>query len=141
MKIYKSKVSWGILLFPMLLFWGIIAFMMVKGEAPLAILTTFLIFLVVGLYILYVLITTEYVIDKEKLYVKCGFVYRKHLDISRIQSVKRTNVLISAPAASLDRLYVKYDEYSGLIISPRDKEDFVKDLLKINPNIIDKVTT
>ena len=139
MKIYKSKISWGLLFFPMLPFLGIIVYMMVKGEEPLAILTTSFIFLLVGLCILYLLITTEYVIYKERLFIKCGFIYRKHLDISRIQSVKRTSSMFSAPAASLDRIQIAYDSFGILVISPKDKENFVQDLIVINPDIKDYV--
>ena len=139
MKIYKSKISWGLLVVPMLLFICIIASMMVKGEEPSGILTNSGIFLALGLFILYLLANTEYVIDSEKLYIKSGFVYRKHLDISRIISVRKTKNIFSAPAASLDRIQLTYDKFGILVLSPRDKEMFVKDLLKINPSIRDLV--
>ena len=139
MKIYKSKISWGLLAVPMLLFLGIIVSMMVKGEELSGILTTSGIFLAVCLFILYLLMHTEYGIDVDTLYVKSGFVYRKHLDISRIRSVKKTKNIFSAPAASLDRIQLTYDKFGVLVLSPKDKEKFVKDLVVINPNIKDYV--
>lgn len=137
MKIYKSKISWGLLVVPMFLFLGIIVSMIVKGEGLSGILTTSGIFLSVCLFILYLLMHTEYGIDADTLYVKSGFVYRKHLNISRIRSVKRTSSMFSAPAASLDRIQIAYDSFGILVISPKDKENFVKDLLAINPYIKD----
>ncbi|PIB39389.1 PH domain-containing protein [Maribacter sp. 4G9] len=139
MKTYKSKISWGLLVVPMLLFLGIIVSMIVKGEEPSGILTTSGILLAVCLFILYLLMNTEYALDANTLYVKSGFVYRKHLDISRITSVKKTKSLFSAPAASLDRIQIAYDSFGILVVSPKDKENFVKDLLAINPDIKDHV--
>ncbi|UWX54958.1 PH domain-containing protein [Maribacter litopenaei] len=110
-----------------------------KGEETSGILTTSGIFLAVCLFILYLLMNTEYVIDADKLYVKSGFIYRKHLNISRITSVKKTKSLFSAPAASLDRIQLTYDKFGILVLSPKDKENFVKNLVEINPNIKDYV--
>lgn len=139
MKIYKSKISWGLLAVPMLLFLGIIVSMIVKGEDTSGILTTSGIFLAVYLFISYLLLHTEYAIDADILYVKSGFVYRKHLDISRITSVKKTKNIFSAPAASLDRIQLTYDKFGVLVLSPKEKENFVKDLVVINPTIKDYV--
>lgn len=139
MKIYKSKISWGLLAVPMLLFLGIIVSMIVKAEELSGILMTTAILLVVYLFILYLLMHTEYRIDADTLYVKSGFVYRKHLDISRIRSVKKTKSIFSAPAASLDRIKLTYDKFGVLVLSPKEKENFVKDLVVINPTIKDYV--
>ncbi|RRQ50056.1 hypothetical protein DZC72_05640 [Maribacter algicola] len=139
MKTYKSKISWGLLVVPMLLFLGIIVSMILKGEEPSGILTTSGILLAVCLFILYLLMNTEYGMDADTLYVKSGFVYRKHLDISRITSVKKAKNIFSAPAASLDRIQLTYDKFGVLVLSPKDKENFVKDLVVINPNIKDYV--
>ena len=72
--------------------------------------------------------------------IKCGFLYHKNLEVSRIKSIAETSNLISSPAASLDRIEIKYDQHGIVVISPKDKVAFAKDLLEINPNIIDKIT-
>lgn len=110
--------------------------MIVKGENTSDILVTSGIFLTVSLFILYLLMNTEYAIDTDTLYVKSGFIYRKHLAISRITSIRKTSNIISAPAASLDRIQINYDKFGVLILSPRDKENFIGQLQKVNPDIV-----
>jgi len=57
------------------------------------------------------------------------------IPISSINTIKETDNIISSPAASLDRLEIFYGKYDSIIISPMDKNEFIQDLLKINPNI------
>jgi len=92
------------------------------------------------LFILYLAYSTEYVFENEILKIKCGFLYCRSIKVSRIKSVSKTNNLIASPAASLDRIEIKYDEYGVLAISPKNKDAFVKNLLEVNPNIIDQIT-
>jgi hypothetical protein len=35
----------------------------------------------------------------------------------------------------LDRIAVVYNKYDEVLISPKEREDFIAELLKINPNI------
>jgi Bacterial PH domain len=43
---------------------------------------------------------------------------------------------LSSPAASLDRIAIVYNKYDEIYISPKNREDFIKELLKINSDII-----
>ena len=72
--------------------------------------------------------------------IKCGFIYNKDLDIEKIISISKTNNPISAPAASLDRIELRYGEFGSVIISPKDEIAFVKDLTIINPNIDNQIS-
>lgn len=138
MKTYKSKISWGLIVIPTLFFVGIIVYMIITKEKQSEILSAGVVFFFILLFIYYLFTNTVYTINNRILYVKCGFLYRKHLDISRIKSVRKTNDIISAPAASIDRLQIAYDEFGILIISPKNKEGFIKELLSVNPQIIDR---
>ena len=91
-------------------------------------------------FILHMFFKTRYIIDANKLKIKCGFIPYKPIDIATIKEVARTKSIISSPAPSFDRIVIKYGKYDEIIISPKDKQNFVKDLLKINPEIINKVS-
>ncbi|WP_424271630.1 PH domain-containing protein [Eudoraea sp.] len=93
-------------------------------------------------FIIYLFLNIEYIIVERKLKIKCGFFYTKALNIDMIKSITRTNSIISAPAASLDRIELLYNDngkFDSIIISPKDKVNFTKELMKINPNIINKI--
>lgn len=74
------------------------------------------------------------------LKVKYSFFYEKIIDITAIKSVKETNNPMASPAASLDRLEIKFKNDS-IIISPKNKSDFINHLLEINPAIEIKLKT
>ncbi len=74
-------------------------------------------------------------IDGENLIVKNGFLKPQVIDIKTIKEISETNNPISAPATSLDRIEIKYGKNRSIIISPKKKEEFIDDLIKINPAI------
>ena len=47
--------------------------------------------------------------------------------------------ILSAPAASLDRIGIYAKQHTPIVISPKDKKKFIDDLKSINPNIISTV--
>jgi len=57
------------------------------------------------------------------------------IDISSIRKIEATNNIISSPAASFDRLEIFYKTYESIIVSPKNKDEFLSDLTRINPKI------
>ncbi len=50
--------------------------------------------------------------------------------------ITETNSILSAPAASLDRIAIYLRrQYSPVIISPENKNEFIEELQSINPDI------
>lgn len=80
---------------------------------------------------------TKYtLIDNRELKIQCGLIHFETVDVLKIIEIKKTNTFLSAPANSLDRIEITYNKYGGsVIISPPDKKEFVKMLLKSNPKI------
>ncbi|KAF2514136.1 PH domain-containing protein [Flavobacterium salilacus subsp. salilacus] len=77
-----------------------------------------------------------YVINNDSLQIKMGIIEYQQVKISDITSVKRTNNPVSAPALSLKRLEVRYgNRFDYLLISPKDRDAFIANLLEINPFI------
>lgn len=129
MKVFKSKIDWWfglILVYP--IFLSIKA--MLEGEwIGLLGLTG-----VVG-FILILSKTTQYIINENQLVVKSTWIVNERIDISKITKIEKSNSILSSPALSLDRLLVRYNKYDEVLISPRDKTEFIDELLKINPAI------
>jgi hypothetical protein len=138
-KIFKSKIDQALVIVPFVFFMVVTGFMVYGEERISAILVTGGILLSTALFIAYIAHAMRYMINDGILYVQCGILYRKHLEISRITSIKRTRDPISAPAASLDRLHIAFDTHSILIVSPAHREAFVQRLLESNPNIIQSI--
>jgi hypothetical protein len=79
--------------------------------------------------------TTQYIINENQLLVKSTWIVNERIDISKITKIEKSNSILSSPALSLDRLLVRYNKYDEVLISPKEKKEFIDELLKINPNI------
>lgn len=130
-KVYKSKIGLGLII-------SINVFLV-----TLFIFTTFidlywpgsLMLLIIISIIFHMFFSTFYIIENEVLTIKSSFLYNSKIDIKTIKQIIETNNLLSSPAMSIDRLEIKYNKYDTVIISPKDKAGFIKELLDINPNI------
>jgi hypothetical protein len=94
--------------------------------------------ILVAAFVTYMLKTTYYLIDEKLLIIHCGFFKPDQIDIAEIKSIRPSNNPISSPAASLDRLEIKYGKNQFILISPRDKVSFIKEIIRINPDCIIK---
>ena len=131
MKIYKSKIGTGLVIFIALIF-GISAYPIIQegiweGLLPMPLIIIFIVYLFTQMF---------YSIEGNILKVKCGFLMNTSFEISRITKITETNNPINAPAASLDRLAIAFDNYDSVVISPKQKYDFIEHLIKINPKIV-----
>lgn len=130
MKKYPSKISYGLVIIILV----IIIASTISMVAP-PIWPGLLINLMVLVFIFYLLLNTYYVISGNFLVVKSGFIVNKKIDINTIVIVSETNNIISAPAASFDRLNIVYKQHNSILISPRDKIEFIDHLKRINSEI------
>lgn len=130
-KVYKSKVdTWlvvaitGLTLIP-------VAPLLYSGFS----IVVFGIVIVTLGFIMALLFSISYIIDGKDLVVKYGFLFSERFHIDDIQSIRSTHTLLSAPAASLDRLELKFRNGS-VVISPKDKRCFIKDIQAVCPHEI-----
>jgi hypothetical protein len=78
----------------------------------------------------------KYVVGNGQLEIRTLIFGNMKIDISDIKSVHQTYNPLSAPALSINRLEVKYgSKFDYLLISPKNRKAFVKQLIAINPNI------
>lgn len=131
MKQYRSKISVGLLVFIALTFVIIGCGMFVENISWLAISLSLLL-----PFILIVLIFTliKYQIDADMLHIK-AFPFFAKIPIKSITKITRSRSILSAPAASLDRMKIYYNKYDYTLVSPKNKQQFIADLLAINPDI------
>lgn len=129
MTVYKSKAGPELLLPVFTILTAVLLIMIYSGAwVGIVIVSAVLIF------VTHIFLFTNYTIDGQRLMIRCGFLYRKSIDIPTILKIRETRNPISAPATSLDRLELKQPSGS-VIISPLKKSAFIQHLQTINPDI------
>lgn len=86
--------------------------------------------------VLWAYFDTFYKIEKERLVYRFSFV-RGSIAISEMTDISVNSTLRKGkkPALSSDGVVLKYAKNQKLFVAPQDKEELIKDLLKINPSI------
>ena len=139
--IYYSKVSYTLLIIILIVFIGpLIPNYISNGFNNNMCLMTLVLIILFG-FILHMFFNNNYKIQNEKLFIKCGFFKYRPINIEDIKKVSKSSNIISSPAASFDRIEIKYGKFDEIIISPKNKIKFIEDLQKINPNIINNLKT
>ena len=87
------------------------------------------------------LLGTYYVIDATSLVIRSG-PFHWIVPLREIRSVRPTRDTRSGPALSFDRLRIEYSGGRVILISPREKEEFLTDLARrgvqgINPRAME----
>lgn len=77
---------------------------------------------------------TRYKIDGENLVI-----WRTKIPIQNIRKIYKTRNPVSSPALSINRIAICYNKFDEVLVSPKEQEDFITELLKVNPNIEVKV--
>ncbi|BDY04677.1 PH domain-containing protein [Ferrimonas sp. YFM] len=75
--------------------------------------------------LVWLLVSTKYVVSDEMLRVQAG-PFSWQINIESIRSVRETRNPLSSPALSLDRLEISYGAGQTIMVSPTDKERFLK---------------
>jgi len=77
---------------------------------------------------------TEYTLTNDQLQVDSGFSVQK-IEITDINYIAPTQRMSSAPALSLDRIKILYND-EEILISPKDKSRFYREIRARNPSIV-----
>ena len=67
--------------------------------------------------------------------MKSSFYYDETIDIKTIKSITEITDVFNAPATSVNRLLIQFNDSENILISPKDKSGLVKNLININPSI------
>ena len=130
-RVFKSKVGgwYHLILFVMA---ASTVFAFVGGKSPV----TMIVLLLFTLECVHMLLSTWYkVTDDGYLIAHCSLFPEKRIPISEISAVEVTVMPVSSYALSLDRLIIYKGDAQWLLISPVNKQDFLKLLRKHNPEI------
>lgn len=134
MEKFKSKIDLWFILFLALIFGAILA----RSAFDKNWFVFFFILFVVA-FIVYMFSRTFYMIEDNKLFIKCGLFFNISIEIQKIKRVSESYNIISSPALSFDRLEILYNKYDTVLISPKDKMRFIKAITKTNPQIEIKI--
>lgn len=130
MRKYKSKIGLGIVIFIAIVLGGTSTLMIINKAWPGLIINLALI----G-FVSYLFTSTYYIINGNDLTIKCGLFFKSIIKIDKIKIIKETNNPLSSPATSLDRIVIYYNKSDLVMISPKNKIDFINHLVKINNKI------
>ena len=130
-RVFKSKVGWWYHLILLVMATSTVA-AFVGGKSPV----TMIVLLLFTLECIHMLLSTWYKITADGyLIAHCSIFPEKKISISEISAVEVTVMPVSSYALSLDRLIIYKGDTQWLLISPVNKQDFVKLLKKHNPDI------
>ena len=127
--VYKSKIdSWiGLILAVVVLVSLVAALKALSSYSPDATWHALLIG-VPGIGIpLLALLTTRYTITANELIVRSGPI-RWRIAVSDISAITPTHDPIASPALSLNRLRIEYGHKKSVLISPRDRDGFLRQI-------------
>ena len=83
----------------------------------------------------FLIYSIKYAIDGTTLRVTVLGIFNDEYDLMLLESVVPTRTILSAPASSLKRIRLDFTDGQAAVISPRNQEDFLAELRKINPKV------
>lgn len=129
-RVFKSKVGWWFHFVILLMIAGCIKAFLSTDVVAMCVVMVF------TLLVIHMLLNTWYKITEDGLLiVHCSIFPEKKIAIAEITAVEASVMPVSSPALSLDRLIIYKDDRQWILISPVNKNEFVKLLRKFNPNI------
>lgn len=136
---YKSRVDWffkSALALILVSFVAGLIQMKVDNESTTSLVLFSIVMSVVMLFLFTLIPTTYYEIQEDHLYCRTSF-FKKKLSINSIRKIDVGNSLYAGMKMSLalKGIIVYFNKYDEIYISPENQEEFVQQLVKINPQI------
>lgn len=127
--VYRSKIdAWLLAVLALAMAVSlVVTFMTFSAGSPVAwLVAAVTVGIGVGLP-LWLLLSTRYTLEPRRLVVQSG-PFKWHIAVADITSITPSSNPLSSPALSLDRLRIDYGRSRSLMISPRNKDQFVRDI-------------
>ncbi|ADR21241.1 hypothetical protein MATR_11300 [Marivirga tractuosa] len=134
-KKHPAKVSYGLLVFIFVIFFAPFIFDLLNNGLGHLVSIVLVGLLALYGFILYLFFQTVYTVENGQLKIKMGFFAFRVININEIKKISNTSSILSSPAPSFDRIEIKHGDFGRVIISPKDKISFSKDLSELNPKI------
>ncbi len=127
-QVYPAKYDWWLLLILAaaslgLIAWGISDWPDKRGEGAVLVGAGLFNTLLFSL----LLYPCRYTISDTEVLIRCG-ILRSRVAIAAIRSVTATSNPLSAPAPSLRRVSIQLDNGSYVLVSPLNREGFIREL-------------
>ena len=130
MKKYKSEVNYFVTYPVVFILLAILIFdAYSKNWFGIILFSVFLIYYISDI------INTNYRITDRTLSIKSGLANKKNISIEQIKKIRSVRNFLSAPALALNKLEIHYNNFDVILISPKNKENFINELQQINPDI------
>lgn len=128
-QVYTSKIdTWLALVLVGVVAACLIAFVFALRTGSISTIAVTLPALIIGAGLpLWLMTSTAYTLSNTTLLVKSG-PFKWQVPIEQITSITSTFNPLSSPALSLDRLRIDYGRGQSIMISPKDKDQFIQDL-------------
>lgn len=136
-KIYHSKIDWWVYaLIPFVILCCMIGPILTQSDYWIGVALS----IPCCIFFYSLIITTKYAVRGDELGVQ--YLYKWNwFPIDKIESITETNSINSSAALSTHRIAIKFSDRkilkssAPLEISPKDRENFISELKKINPDI------
>jgi len=128
-KVYRSKVDtrFGIILGGMPIALLFVAWKLIQAPIPGRWIIAIPVLLLGVCLPISILVSTTYRITDGSLGISCGF-FKWKIPLQDISRIEPTTDPISSPALSLNRIRIEYGQAKSVLISPFNKEEFLRDL-------------
>lgn len=138
MKNYLSSKSF----FIVIVLWGLVLFMLIMMllnlNKPSLDVAPIIITSLASALVVWILLDTRYVIKNSFLFYRSG-PFRGRIDINKIDKVQYFSGLYTQvtmkPALDIKGYIITYNKQEDVYVSPKKSNDFIAELLKINPKI------
>lgn len=108
----------------------------IADSSPDAVLTAIIaiIFIIIDIFMIDCCIRNYVDLKENSLDVRLS-VFSATIPYSAMRLIKETNNVLASLSTSLDRLQIRYGKYSDVLISVKDKEGFLSEIQRLNPDI------
>ena len=127
-KRFKSKIdSWILIVLIAIIVvdLGVVIGIASHPQDPLVTTATILLCIAAMALVASLLVRTHYSVDKDVLRIVSG-PFRWTVALDQITSVSASRSPLSSPALSLDRLLIRYGKRRRIMVSPADKQGFLR---------------
>ena len=83
----------------------------------------------------WLLLDTSYTVTADELQVRSG-PFRWQIKLSEVKQISPSRSWLSSPALSLDRVRVQFGAARSVLVSPREKQQFVDCLRQRCPSVL-----
>ena len=136
---FPSKIDWWLIALPIVAVAAAPMVIVMKGKPGQVTGATFIplaISLVVPIGIFASMFSsTVYVVSGNDLRIKCGPI-KLVVPIDSISRIRGCRNPASAPALSLSRLEIHYGRFNEVLISPKDRQAFLRAIVARVPNVV-----